>query len=97
MKIKVLKTTEAASCPLGIKSKDYIAGETYEIFDDLANVFIKEGWGVNAPEEKAIEKALENKMIEAAPENKEVVAKEEKKEEERKAPIKRIVGKFKRK
>ena len=73
MKIEVLKTTKAATCPLGIETKDYIAGEVYEIYDELAEVFIKQGFGKKAieAEVKAIDEAdLENKAIEAAPENK---------------------------
>ena len=78
MKIKVLKTTEAASCPLGIYSKKYIEGEVFEIYDKLATVFISQGWGVKfdepikeTSEEKSIEiDKLENKAINKAPENK---------------------------
>jgi hypothetical protein len=83
MKIEVLKTTKAASCPLGIETKNYIAGEVYEIFDELAEVFIKEGFGKKTIEakakaidsteleNKAIDSTeLENKAIESAPQNK---------------------------
>jgi hypothetical protein len=72
MKIRVLKDTKAASCVKGIKTELYLSGEVYDIFDDLAKVFIKEGWGENI-EEKAEEKALpklENKAIEKVEEDK---------------------------
>jgi hypothetical protein len=56
MKIKVLKTTKAATCELGISTTTYKAGETYDIYDELAKVFIKEGWGENPDNTKKIEK-----------------------------------------
>jgi hypothetical protein len=69
MKIKVLKTTRAASCIRGISIEEYLSGEIYDMFDSLANTFIKEGWG-----EKAVEKSfkikLENKAIEKVEEDK---------------------------
>ena len=78
MKIKVLKTTKAASSIEGTHIKEYVAGETYEIFQDLADVFVREGWGESVIEEmkkiliekKAVEKSPENKAILSAPENK---------------------------
>ena len=78
MLIIVTKTQKAASCKLGIESKEYLQGETYNIFDDLAKTFIKEGWGVELKEkkeepkieEKSFEKAPENKAFEKAPEKK---------------------------
>ena len=86
MLIRILKTATAASCNLGIKTREYTAGNTEEIFDNLAQVFISQGWGVKVEdviikeptpievikpmEEKAVEKAPENKSVEKAPENK---------------------------
>jgi len=70
MQIKVLKTTNAASNQIGNFSKEYKEGETYEIFDELAQVFINEKWGVLVSEEKAFDETLENKAIQKAPENK---------------------------
>lgn len=70
MQIKVLKSTIAAANQTGNFSKEYKEGKTYEIFDELAQVFIKEKWGVSASEEKAFDETLENKAIENAPENK---------------------------
>ena len=71
MLIRILKTKNAAACKLGNKSKLYSAGETVEIFDDLAKVFIREGWGIEIKqEEKAIEKAPENKAFQKPIENK---------------------------
>ena len=90
MKIKVLKTTKAASSIEGTHIKEYVAGETYEIFRDLAEVFVREGWGESVIEEmkkvlieeKAINKSPENKAILSAPENKGFDGLSEKKSEE---------------
>ena len=63
MKIKVLKSVKAAKDKLGIEAFNYEAGKIYEIFDELAKVFVAQGWGVEEKiEEKAIEN-LENKAI----------------------------------
>jgi len=71
MQIKVLKNTKAAKDKLGIEAFNYEAGKTYEIFDELAKVFISQNWGVELKEqieqkiiieEKAINN-LENKAI----------------------------------
>jgi len=80
MKIKVLKTTKAASDELGSFIKEYQAGETVEIFDELALIFISQGWGVEFKEfvveeikEVLIEEqVIEEKGIEESPENKAV-------------------------
>jgi hypothetical protein len=74
MKIKVIKTTLAASCPLGIATKRYIEGQSYDIFEELAHVFIKQGWGTleEEVEQKAINKAPENKAIFNNDETKEI-------------------------
>lgn len=70
MKIKVLKNTKAAKNEIGTEAFYYQAGETYEIFDELAQVFIDEKWGVLASEEKSFDETLENKAIQKSPENK---------------------------
>lgn len=73
MLIKVLKTTKGAKNQNGVECQEYLANETYEIFDELAEVFISHGWGVKAidnleedkieiQEEKALD-ILENKAI----------------------------------
>ena len=79
MKIKVLKTTKAASDELGSSVKEYQAGETVEIFNELALIFISQGWGVEFKEfadeeikEVLIEEVIEQKGIEESPENKAV-------------------------
>jgi hypothetical protein len=64
MKIKVLKNTKAAKDKLGIEAFDYQAGETYEIFDELANVFISQNWGVEVKEQIKQEIIIEEKAIE---------------------------------
>ena len=73
MLIKVLKTTKGAKNKNGIECQEYLANQTYKIFNELAEVFISNGWGVKAidnieedkieiPEEKALD-ILENKAI----------------------------------
>lgn len=57
MEIRVLKTTIASKNQTGTQCFEYLKGEIYDIYDELAEVFLKEGWG-----EKAIEE-LENKAI----------------------------------
>ena len=74
MQIRVLKDTEAASCPLGIFVKEYKRGNTYEIFEELASVFVLNGWGIESEEliieEKGVEQSPENKSIKSSDENK---------------------------
>ena len=66
MLVKVLKTTKASKNESGTQTFEYLEGETYDIYQELAEVFLKEGWGEKAIdnfiEEKAIEE-LENKAI----------------------------------
>ena len=89
MKIKVTKTTKAASCPLGIMSKDYIEGQTYDIFNDLAEMFISEGWGkkfddasikektnsIKIEKPKSFKLKLDNKAIQEVGEDKKIEGK----------------------
>ena len=73
MLIKVLKTTKASKNQQGIECFTYEANNTYEIYDELAQVFIKENWGVKAiddvqennvdPQEEKALNDLENKAI----------------------------------
>ncbi len=62
MRILVTKTTRAA--PDGVTVRRYRAGETAEMPEDLARVFLREGWG------RAVEAAPANKALDGAPENK---------------------------
>lgn len=48
MEIKVLKTTIASKNQTGTQSFEYLQGEIYDIYDELAKVFLKEGWGRKA-------------------------------------------------
>ena len=75
MKIKILKTTTASACPLGIYSKEYVEGSVVDMYSDLANIFISQSWGVKFKEEPIEEKSIpedkiKNKAIDKAPENK---------------------------
>jgi hypothetical protein len=64
MQIKVLKNTKAAKDKLGIEAFDYQAGEAYEIFDELAKVFISQNWGVEEKEAQEVQKIkVEEKEI----------------------------------
>lgn len=78
MRITVLKDTIAAETIAGISSKKYEAGQTYEIFDQLASTFIAQGWGEKAEEkaeEKSLKVKLENKAITKTEEDKKVAKK----------------------
>lgn len=48
MLIKVLKTTLASANIFGNQLKLYQQDEICDIYDELANTFIKEGWGEKA-------------------------------------------------
>jgi hypothetical protein len=48
MKIKVLKTIFASKDQTGTSIFEYKAGEVYDIYEELANVFIDQEWGVDA-------------------------------------------------
>lgn len=72
MEIKVLKTTIASKNQTGTQCFEYLQGEIYDIYDELAEVFLKEGWGELAIEElenKAIDN-LENKQFKTKKVNK---------------------------
>ena len=83
MLVKVLKTTKASKNESGTQIFEYLEGKIYDIYDNLAAIFIKEGWGEKAIdnlenkediiEEKAIEE-LENKAIDNL-ENKDIKTK----------------------
>lgn len=67
MEIKVLKTTIASKNQTGNQCFEYLQGEIYDIYDELAEVFLKEGWGElvideDEYENKAIDE-YENKAI----------------------------------
>jgi hypothetical protein len=65
MEIKVLKTTVASKNQTGTQCFEYLQGEIYDIYDELAEVFLKEGWGelaIDEYEDKAIDN-LENKQF----------------------------------
>ena len=45
MLIKVLKNTLASANNSGTSLKEYEAGEIYDIYEELANTFVRESWG----------------------------------------------------
>ena len=62
MLIKVLKTITAATDKSGCKTKEYKKDSIEDIYNELAEVFIAEGWGVSITEKKSIQD-IENKVI----------------------------------
>lgn len=78
MLIKVLKTTKGATNASGTQVMDYLKGQTYDIFDHLANVFIKNGWGAPVEVEGKAISDLANKAISVSPENKSIQNKKNK-------------------
>ena len=61
MEIIILKTTIASKDHTGTQCFQYLQGEIYDIYDELAKVFLKEGWGklaideIDEYEDKAID------------------------------------------
>ena len=62
MQIKVIKTTTASQYPCGTKLFVYEAGNTYDIYEDLAKVFLKEGWGKKEEVVETQDLAYDNKI-----------------------------------
>ena len=83
MEIRILKTTIASKDHTGTQCFQYLQGEIYDIYDELAKVFLKEGWGklvidededyedkaIDEYEDKAIDN-LENKQFKTKKVNK---------------------------
>ena len=83
MEIIILKTTIASKDYTGTQCFQYLEGEIYDIYDELAKVFLKEGWGklvidededyedkaIDEYEDKAIDN-LENKQFKTKKVNK---------------------------
>ena len=63
MKLKIKRTCYGS--PDGLRVDEYKAGETYEVRESLAAIFLKEGWAV-----KADASTRKTKNADAAPENK---------------------------
>ena len=61
MKIKMLQTRKGS--PDGIVVTTYIRGETVEVPDELANIFIQQRWAVIKKGVKNFGKAPKNKTI----------------------------------
>lgn len=75
MQIQVIKTTFASKHPCGTKPFLYEAGNVYDIYEDLAEVFLKEGWGEKVEEVKLeIETQAETKLQQELDKAKEVEA-----------------------
>jgi hypothetical protein len=82
MEIIILKTTIASKDHTGTQCFEYLQGEIYDIYDELAEVFLNEGWGkltidedeyedkaIDEYEDKAIDN-LENKQFKTKKVNK---------------------------
>ena len=67
MKLKITKEFRGSTD--GVNSRVYVAGETYDIPGELADVALREGWAAKAVEEKMAD-APHNKMHKGAPHNK---------------------------
>jgi hypothetical protein len=67
VKIKMLETRTGS--PDGFTVRSYTKGEQYELPDELANVFVHEGWGKPIPA-RGRKQPLTKKALGAAPENK---------------------------
>lgn len=63
MLIKVLKNTLASANNLGNSLKEYRAGKIYDIYEELAETFVRENWGKYA-EEIEIQAQEENLNLE---------------------------------
>lgn len=50
MLIKVLKNIVASANNSGTSLKEYQAGEIYDIYEELAETFVRENWGEYAKE-----------------------------------------------
>ena len=48
MEIRILKTTTASKDKTGTQCFDYLEGNIYDIYEELAEVFLTEGWGKKA-------------------------------------------------
>ena len=59
MKIKVIKTTQASQDASGTKIIEYKAGEVYDIYEELAEVFISQEWGEIEIETQELEIKIE--------------------------------------
>lgn len=78
MKIKMIQTKKAAADPSGTRAMTYEAGKEYDVHEELAQVFIREGWAKENKEKKGPE---ENKDLAGSEEDKELKSPEETKEE----------------
>ena len=50
MKIKVIKTTQASEDPSGCKAVEYTKGKVYDIYQELAEVFINQEYFIRTIE-----------------------------------------------
>ena len=78
MKIKMTQTKKAAADPSGTRAMTYEAGKKYDVHEELAQVFLREGWAKKIKEPKGPE---EDKDLKVSEEDKELEGSEETKEE----------------
>lgn len=63
MLIKILKTITASADISGTKLKEYKEGEIVTIYQDLAEVFIREKWGIEIDQNQDISVELETQDL----------------------------------
>jgi hypothetical protein len=78
MKIKVIKTTQASEDPSGCKAVEYTKGKVYDIYQELAEVFINQEWGKEEIETQNLEEVFTNQEFEAEIETKDFPKKQKK-------------------
>ena len=64
MKIKVIKTTKASEDPSGCKAVEYTKGKVYDIYQELAEVFINQEWGKEEIETQNLEEVFTSQDLE---------------------------------
>lgn len=62
----------------GIDVKQYLAGEVYEMSQEMSELFISQKWGVEQEDSKAFKDQLENKAVQKVEEDKAIIVKETK-------------------
>jgi hypothetical protein len=72
MKIFVNKTMKASDN--GIDVKQYLAGEVYEMSEEMSELFVSQKWGVKQEDSKAFKDQLENKAVQKVEEDKAIIA-----------------------
>lgn len=70
MTMKITVTTTMLAAPDGITTRRYLAGETYNMPDELGAVFVREKWGTEVRETGGTIESGEKKKAKGPAENK---------------------------